>query len=175
MLFNSEILLRGVYMSKSNVKLSDGVADNLMQSLNNELSEIGKTLIELISEFVKERIRDIDLRELFSKKDEDKLLNIWYSQLVEKGLIPKVYEGLPEDMLIHNLHQEGYLQGMYVGFALALMSLVDNSAEENLILSVMDDIRPNLVCYQYEDSSEFLDRFKSEKYNMVNSLSDEER
>jgi hypothetical protein len=56
-------------MSKSNVKLSDGVADNLMQSLNNELSEIGKTLIELISEFVKERIRDIDLRELFSKKD----------------------------------------------------------------------------------------------------------
>lgn len=48
-------------MSKSNVKLSDGVADNLMQSLNNELSEIGKTLIELISEFVKERIRDIDL------------------------------------------------------------------------------------------------------------------
>lgn len=103
-------------MSKSNVKLSDGVADNLMQSLNNELSEIGKTLIELISEFVKERIRDIDLRELFSKKDEDKLLNIWYSQLVEKGLIPKVYEGLPEDMLIHNLHQEGYLQGMYVGF-----------------------------------------------------------
>lgn len=34
-------------MSKSNVKLSDGVADNLMQSLNNELSEIGKTLIEL--------------------------------------------------------------------------------------------------------------------------------
>ena len=64
-------------MSKSNVKLSDGVADNLMQSLNNELSEIGKTLIELISEFVKERIRDIDLRELFSKKDEDKLLNIW--------------------------------------------------------------------------------------------------
>lgn len=111
-------------MSKSNVKLSDGVADNLMQSLNNELSEIGKTLIELISEFVKERIRDIDLRELFSKKDEDKLLNIWYSQLVEKGLIPKVYEGLPEDMLIHNLHQEGYLQGMYVGFALALMSSV---------------------------------------------------
>lgn len=154
-------------MSKSNVKLSDGVADNLMQSLNNELSEIGKTLIELISEFVKERIRDIDLRELFSKKDEDKLLNIWYSQLVEKGLIPKVYEGLPEDMLIHNLHQEGYLQGMYVGFALALMSLVDNNAEENLILSVMDDIRLNLVCHQYEDSSEFLDRFKSEKYNIV--------
>ena len=162
-------------MSKSNVKLSDGVADNLMQSLNNELSEIGKTLIELISEFVKERIRDIDLRELFSKKDEDKLLNIWYSQLVEKGLIPKVYEGLPEDMLIHNLHQEGYLQGMYVGFALALMSLVDNNAEENLILSFMDDIRLNLVCHQYEDSSEFLDRFKSEKYNMVNSLSDEEK
>ena len=123
-------------MSKSNVKLSDGVADNLMQSLNNELSEIGKTLIELISEFVKERIRDIDLRELFSKKDEDKLLNIWYSQLVEKGLIPKVYEGLPEDMLIHNLHQEGYLQGMYVGFALALMSLEDNNAEENLGLNM---------------------------------------
>ena len=47
-------------MSKSNVILSDGVADNLMQSLNNELSEIGKTLIELISEFVKERKREID-------------------------------------------------------------------------------------------------------------------
>ena len=42
------------------------------------------------------------------------------------------------------MHQTGYLDGLYVGYILAMMSLVDNEAPKDLILSVRDDIRPNL-------------------------------
>ena len=161
-------------MSNNNVKLGDGVADTWKQSANKELSDIGKILIDIISKFAKEKIQNIDLNELFSKKNEDELLNMWSGQLVEKGLISKGYAGLPEELLVKNLHQDGYLDGMFVGYALALMSMADNNAEKELILSVRDDIRPNLIGHHYDDRAEFTDRFKSEKYNWINSLSKEE-
>lgn len=161
-------------MSNNNVKLGDGVADTLKQSANNEMAEIGKMLIDLISKFAKEKIQDIDLKELFSKKNEDELLNMWSNQLAEKNLISKGYAGLPEEILVKNLHQDGYLDGMYVGYALALMSLADNNAEKDLILSVRDDIRPNLIGHHYDDRAEFINRFKSEKYNWISRLSKEE-
>ena len=100
-------------MSNNNVKLGDGVVDTWKQSANKELSDIGKILIDIISKFAKEKIQNIDLNELYSKKNEDELLNMWSGQLVEKGLISKGYAGLPEELLVKNLHQDGYLDGMF--------------------------------------------------------------
>ena len=56
---------------------------------------------------------------------EDELLNMWSGQLVEKGFVAKGYVGLSEELLVKNLHQDGYLDGMFVGYALVLMSMAD--------------------------------------------------
>lgn len=135
---------------KNSVRLGEGVVDNLKQSVNQEVTDIGKMLISVISKYAKEKVQGININELFSKKDEETVLNLWSTQLVEKGLIPKGYANLPDNLLMHNLHQTGYLDGMYVGYALAMMSLVDNGAPEELILSVRDDIRPNLIGHRYK-------------------------
>jgi len=160
--------------NKNSVRLGEGVTDNLKQSVNQELSEMGKMFIGVISEYAKEKIQGINIDKLFSKKNEEDLLNLWSTQLAEKGFIPKGYAGLPENLLIDNLHQTGYLDGMYVGYALAMMSLVDNDAPKDLLLAVRDDIRPNLIGHHYNDRNEFVERFKSEKYSWINSLSKED-
>lgn len=82
-------------------------------------------------------------------------------------VLPKGYAGLPDNLLIDNLHQDGYLEGIYVGYALAILSLVDNNAPEELILAVRDDIRPNLMGHHYNDREEFFPRYKGEAYSWV--------
>lgn len=154
-------------MSENNVKLGDGVADGLKSEANQELLSIGKTLIGLLSKYVKDKVQDIDLEKLLSKKDEDELISLWSSQLSEKGFLSKGYAGLPDNLLIDNLHQDGYLAGIYAGYALAMMSLVDNNASKELILSVRDDIRPNLMGHHYNDKEEFHLRYKDEAYSWV--------
>ena len=160
--------------NKDGVRLGEGVSDDLKQNVNKELSDIGKLLIRIVSKYVKEKIQDINLDELFCKKNEEDLLNLWSTELMEKDLVCKAYEGLPDSLLIDNLHQEGYLDGMYVGYALAMMSLIDNGAPKDLILNVRDDIRSNLIGHHYNNKNEFIELFKNEKYSLVDNLSEED-
>ena len=154
-------------MSDSKLKLGDGVADGLKSEANQEILSIGKMLIGVLSKYVKDKVQNIDLEKLLSKKDTDELISLWSSQLTEKGVLPKGYAGFPDNLLIDNLHQDGYLEGIYVGYALAIMSLVDNNAPEELILAVRDDIRPNLMGHHYNDREEFFLRYKGEAYSWV--------
>ena len=48
-----------------------------------------------------------------------------------------------------------------------MMALVDNNAEKELIISVRDDIRPNLIGHHYNDRDEFYKRYKSETYSWI--------
>lgn len=155
--------------NKNGVKLGEGVADDMKTAANQELSEAGKLLINVFAKFLKEKIQGINLEELFSKKNQEKLVSLWSNQLAEKGLIAKGDAGLPEDLLIDNMHQDGYLQGLYTGYILSLMALVDNDASEKLILSVRDEVRPNLIGHHYNNIDEFTNRYKDEKYNWINS------
>ena len=36
-----------------------------------------------------------------------------------------------------------------------------------MILSVSDDVGPNLIGHRYDDSDEFIDKFKAEKYQTI--------
>ena len=92
---------------------------------------------------------------------------MWSGQLAEKELIPKGYAGLPDNLLIDNLHQDGYLNGLSVGYALAMMSLVDNNASKELAIAVRDEMRPNLIGQHYNDRNDFYNLYKSEKYNWI--------
>lgn len=154
-------------MSENNVKLGDGLIDGLKDEANQELLSIGKMLISTLSKYIKGKAQEIDIKKLLSKKDKDELISLWSSQLAEKGFLPKGYAGLPDNLLIDNLHQDGYLAGLYAGYALAMMSLVDNNASKELILSVRDDVRPNLMGHHYNDKENFYLRYKDETYNWV--------
>jgi len=160
--------------SENGVRLGEGVADRWKQEANQELANAGLLLIKRISAVIQEKIQNIDFNQLFSKEDEKEILNSWSAQLVEEGLVPKGYLGLPDKLLLENMKQTGYLDGLYAGYALAMMSLADNNAPKDLLLAVRDDIRPNLIGHHYKDSDEFIERFKSEKYKWVDSLHKED-
>lgn len=154
-------------MSENNVKLGDGLIDGLKAEANQELLSIGKILISTLSEYVKGKAQEINIEKLLSKKDKEELVSLWSSQLYEKGFLPRGYAGLPDNLLIDNLHQDGYLSGLYTGYALAMMSLVDNNASKELILAVRDYVRPNLMGHHYNDRENFYLRYKDEAYNWV--------
>ena len=154
-------------MSDNKVKLGDGLANGVKNQVNQETLSICNLLLERFFDFMKGKVRDIDFEKLFSKKDKDEVIALWSSILVENDLIPKGYAGLPDNRLIDNLHQDGYLEGLYTGYVLAMMSLVDNNAPEELILSVRDDVRPNLMGHHYNDREEFYQSYKDEAYNWV--------
>lgn len=72
---------------------------------------------------------------------------------------------MPDEFLIANFCQEGYLDGLYAGYVLAMMSLVDNDVGEELIHLVRDAIRPNLVGHHYNNRDEFYKLYNDEKYS----------
>lgn len=152
------------------VHLGDGVADKVKENINENLSDALTLLSNIVFGFVKDKIKTApkEIENLLSNPNtKQEIVTLWSNQLFEKGLIPKGYNGLPDELLIANLHQTGYLDGLYAGYAIAMMSLVDNKAETELIRSVRDDMRPNLMGHHYNDRDEFYKKYKSETYNWV--------
>lgn len=161
-------------MGEEKVHLGEGIADEAKKVLNKETEEIINVAIKAFSKKIKEKIPELPdmvvakIKNLAdSQKVVDEITKEWSEELYEKGLVPKGYSGLPDKLLIHNFHQEGYLDGMYVGYILALMSLIDNEADEKLIMSVKDDVGSNLNGHRYNDRDEFIDKFKAEKYQTI--------
>ena len=74
---------------------------------------------------------------------------------------------------MHNLRQEGYMEGLYAGYSIAMMALADNDVPKDKIIAVRDTIRPNLYGHAYEDRKEFIDPLKSEKYSWINKANSE--
>ena len=159
---------------KSSVKLGDGVADALVQTTNQEVIDCGKLLLAKCFQTLKEQINNIDVEAIFSKKKQEDVLRQWSDELAEKGLISNGYKGLSTSDLIHNLRQEGYLDGLFAGYAFAMMSLVDNGAEEELIVSVRDDMRATFIGHSYNDNKELLKELKNDKYSWIDKLSRED-
>ena len=156
--------------NEKSVHLGDGVADKVKVNINENMSDALTMLSNIVFDYIKDKIKDIPvgIEKLFSSTDAQKeIVTLWSNQLFEKGLIPKGYNGLPDELLITILHQTGYLDGLYAGYVLAMMALVDNDAEKELIISVRDDIRPNLIGHHYNDRDEFYKRYKSETYNWI--------
>ena len=164
-------------MSESGVKLGEGVADGLKDEANQKALQVVKAFIDVLSKYLNDKIQKIDFDEWFgklSKKDGNAIVSLWSSRLAEEGLIPNGYVGLPDGSLVDNLHQDGYLDGLYVGYALAMMSLADNHASTELIVSVRDDIRPKLLGHHYKDREELLLPYKDGKYGWIERLSKED-
>lgn len=116
---------------ESKVRLGEGISDGVKSKVNQGALGICNLLFERLFEYLEGKIQDIDFEKLFSKKDKEKIVSLWSSTLEEKGLIPKGYAGLPDNLLIDNMHQDGYIDGLYAGYALSMISLVDNNAPKS--------------------------------------------
>lgn len=163
--------------NKNQVHLGDNVANEVKTVVNDELKEILKDLIKAFSKKIKDKIPELPnqleakIKELADKPEVlDEITLEWSKELYEKGLVPKGYCGLPDELLIANFRQTGYLDGLYAGYVIAMMSLVDNDAEEDLIVSVRDDIRSNLLGQHYNNRNEFYEKYKEESYSRVEKL-----
>lgn len=153
-----------------NIHLGDGVLDEAKTDINSRTKDITKILIDGIFDFLEDKLKNLPetIKQLRNSSEiEQKVAALWSEHLSEEGLISKSYSGLPDSMLISNLHQEGYLDGLYAGYALAMMALVDNDVSKDIIFAVRDYIRPNLWGHYYGDREEFFSRYKDEKYRWV--------
>lgn len=160
-------------MAEGKVRLGDGVANGFKEEANQELLDIGKLFIDLISKAIKEKIRNFDIDKLLSKKEKDELTSLWSMKLAEEGRLPKGYAGLADELLIENFRQEGYIDGVHAGYVLAMMSLIDINAPEDLVISVRDKLRPRLIGQRYCDRKSIFDQYKKEKYNQVETPKEE--
>ena len=153
-----------------NVRLGDGVVDEAKAEANNRIKELVKMSVNMFFDYLESQMKDLPdtIKRLRSNPElEQKVEALWSEQLFEEGLVPKGYSGLPDKLLVTNLHQDGYLGGMYVGYILAMMALVDNGASKDTILAVRDYIRPNLMGHHFDDRDEFIGQSKNEKYSWV--------
>ena len=153
-----------------NVRIGDGVADEMKTEFNERAGGLGKLAINIVFDCLERHVNELPdaIERLRNNKEiEEKIEILWSEKLFEEGLIPKGYGGLSDKLLIDNLHQTGYLDGIYVGYVLAMMALVDIGAPEKLILAVRDYIRPNLMEHHFNDRDEFINQYKNEKYRWV--------
>lgn len=157
----------------NSVHLGDGVLDETKAEINNRITELIKIVIDVVFNSLKDKIDDLPaiIEQLRNNPEvEQKIATLWSKHLAEKGLIPKGYNGLPDHLLISNFLQDGYLEGLYVGYVLAMMALVDNNASKNIIIAVRDYIRPNLTRHYYHDRDEFINRYKNEQYRWIDKV-----
>ena len=130
----------------NNVNFGDGVIDEAKADVNNRLNKLTKKIIYAFFDYLEGKVEDLPekIKQLRnSPETEREIAVLWSEHLFEEGLIPKGYNGLPDNLMISNFHQEGYLDGLYIGYILAMMALADNDAPKDIIFSARDYIRPN--------------------------------
>ena len=160
----------------NNVKFGDGVLDEAKAGVNSRANGLVKIAIDVIFDYLEGKVKDLPetiKRLRNSPEAEQKIAALWSEHLFEQGLVPKGYNGLPDNLLIKNFHQTGYLDGLYVGYVLAMMALADNDAPKDLILTARDYIRPNLMGHHYDDRDEFIGQYKNEKYSWIDKTKNE--
>ena len=161
--------------NKNNVSLGDGVADEFNDVINNELKKMINKFIPRFFVFVTkkiEKIPEIAKRLQNNSEMELEIEKLWSEYLWEEGIVPKGYSGLSDKLLVSNFKQEGYLTGIYVGYVIAMMALVDNGATKEMVCTVRDYMHPYLIKNRYDNSNEFIDRYKA-KYRWVENLTDD--
>lgn len=162
------------------MKLGDGVPEKVKENINEHMTVALTLLSNIIFDYIIEKIKTLpevmkgfqnDVKKLLSNTDaQEEIVTLWSNKLYEKGLIPKVYNDLSDELLIYNFLQTGYLEGIYTGYVLAMIALVDNNADNDLIVSVRDYLRHQLLGKSYSDRDEFCEKYKGEGYSWVETV-----
>ena len=129
--------------SSKNVQLGDDVLEVAKTNTNERTQEIVSLLVNMLFDYIESKVKDLPKTVKKIRKNPEtakEVSTLWSRQLYENGLIPYGYNGLTDNLLIHNFHQDGYLDGMYVGYLLSMITLAENGVDKNTLLSARKDI-----------------------------------
>lgn len=160
--------------------LGEGILNEVKCEVNNRTTGLVKQFIGIIYDHIENKVKDIDISKIIEQlrnnsKVEQEISALWSKHLFNEGLVPEGYNGLPDNLLISNFHQEGYLDGLYVGYILAMMALADNGISDDKILDIRNYIRPYLFSHHYDNRDSFISQYKDEKYNWIENLIDKKQ
>ncbi|MGB4610610.1 MAG: hypothetical protein WBH77_08325 [Saccharofermentanales bacterium] len=164
------------------VHFGDGIIDEAKAEFNNRTKGLIKIAIDLIFDCFERKVKNFPdkipeiVQQLRNNPEiEQEIFVLWSEHLFEEGLVTKGYTGLPDNLLISNFHQEGYSDGLYVGYVLAMMALVDKNIPEDIILFVRDYIRTNLIGQRYDARDKIIEQYKEEKYRWIDETRETKR
>lgn len=153
--------------SPKEVHLGDGVLDVAKTSVNDRTQKIISLLINMLFDYIEDKVDNLPmtikkLRD--NPQTETEVVSLWSQRLYAQGIIPSGYDGLPDELLIHNFHQEGYLDGMYVGYLISMMVMAENGVSKDMILDTRKDILPKFFKKSYEDSKKLCQELEEEMH-----------
>ncbi|GFI24452.1 hypothetical protein IMSAGC011_03253 [Lachnospiraceae bacterium] len=93
--------------NKNEIHIGDGVADAVKSTINTESAVILTELIKTVSDYLKSKLKDIPetIENLLNSPEAKQEVAVFWSEyLFKEGLAPKGYDGLPDELLIHNFH-----------------------------------------------------------------------
>lgn len=157
--------------NENKVQLGDGIWDAAKTDINDRTAIVAKNLVRMFFDYLDQKLKELHEAIRQFKNDPEttqEITKMWSEELFSQGLIPRGYAGLSDELLIRNFRQEGYLDGLYAGYALALTAMADKDVQEETIIAVRDALRPNLLGHSYEERAEFTDLLKDEKYEWIN-------
>lgn len=154
----------------NNICLDDGITDEAKTQFHNRVNRLAKISIDVVFDYLESHVKEFPdmIKHLRNNQDiEENVEKLWSAVLFEERLIPKGYSNLPNKLLVANFHQMGYLEGLHVGYILAMMALVDNGVTKEMTLAIRDYIRPNLIGHHFDDRNEFIHEYMDEKYSWI--------
>ena len=134
-----------------------GVREAFKQAANQRMEQLISSGIDTLFDYLDNKIKELPetIKRLRNNpKMKKEVCDLWSHKLFEQGTIPKGYDGLPDNILIHNFLQDGYMNGLYVGHYLTLLSM----AEHGFSPKDLNDIGATVNLYKrsYEDHQELL-------------------
>lgn len=137
-----------------NVSFGNGVLDAVKATTNERSRILAEAAVNKMFDYFEEKVKDLPekvKRLRNSPETQERFIELWSEQLYEKGMVPKGYKGLPDDLLIHSFQQDGYIEGIYVGILLTLSTLIDQGASKQMIIELRKQAMPKVGYKYYED------------------------
>lgn len=131
---------------------------------------IASMAVEMLFDYIESKVKEIPdsiKRLLDSPEAKKEVAALWSEKLYEQGVIPKGYAGLPDDLLIHNFHQDGYLEGMYAGYLITITALAEKGVSKEDLLDAREIVMPRFFRKSYEDRKALFDQLESEMQEWV--------
>lgn len=149
------------------VHFGDGVLDVAKTSVNERTQEIISSLINMLFDYIEDKVDNLPmtikkLRD--NPQTETEVVSLWSQRLYAQGIIPSGYDSLPDEVLIHNFRQEGYLDGMYVGYLISMMVMAENGVSKDMLLDARKDIIPKFFKKSYEDRKKLCQELEGEMH-----------
>ena len=147
------------------VHLGDGVRESATAKTNEEIQKLISVGIESLFDYLTTQVKDIPdaiNHFLSDSKAKEEIADLWSERLYEQGVVPKGYSGLSDELLIHNFHQDGYMEGMYMGYLISVTTLAKIGVCKDSLLAARKEIIPKFMRKDYDSRKALFEELEGE-------------